>query len=122
MILRFGGSFFARDNNVANRNAFEYILGLANPPIFALGPFPGVFSKAATYAFYIIRDHVFHDGNKRTGIEAALLFLEKNGIVIPRDIDPEEIINLALSVEDGSAKIENIALWLKTIIGHEEWT
>ena len=121
MILRFGGSFFAGANNVANTNAFQYILGLAQTPIFDLDPFPDIFSKAATYIFYIIRDHVFHDGNKRTGIEAAFLFLEKNGIVIPRDINPEEIIDMALSVENGSAGIKDIASWLKSTIGHEEW-
>ena len=34
---------------------------------------------AAAYAFGIIRNHPFVDGNKRTGFLAAALFLEANG-------------------------------------------
>jgi death on curing protein len=34
---------------------------------------------AAAYAFGIIRNHPFIDGNKRTGFLAAALFLEANG-------------------------------------------
>ena len=34
---------------------------------------------AAAYVFYFNRSHVFLDGNKRTSIVSAFLFLEANG-------------------------------------------
>ena len=34
---------------------------------------------AAAYVFYLNRSHVFMDGNKRTSLVTALLFLEANG-------------------------------------------
>jgi len=38
-----------------------------------------IFSKAAALLDSIIRNHPFLDGNKRTAIGAACLFLERNG-------------------------------------------
>jgi death on curing protein len=34
---------------------------------------------AAAYAFHICQDHPFIDGNKRTALASALVFLELNG-------------------------------------------
>src|SRR2546430_6517566 len=39
-----------------------------------------LFEIAAAYAFHIILDHPYWDGNKRTGALAARQFLEINGI------------------------------------------
>lgn len=38
-----------------------------------------VFLMAAAYAFHIAEGQPFVDGNKRTGLNAALVFLELNG-------------------------------------------
>jgi death-on-curing protein len=45
-----------------------------------------VFEMAAAYAFHISQNHSFIDGNKRTALTSALVFLELNGINI---VDPE---------------------------------
>ena len=37
------------------------------------------FEMVAAYAFHIVKNHAFVDGNKRTGFAAALVFLEFNG-------------------------------------------
>jgi len=42
---------------------------------------------AAAYAYHISQNHPFVDGNKRTALASALVFLELNGISL---IDPEE--------------------------------
>jgi death on curing protein len=42
----------------------------------------GPFAKAAAYAFHIAQNQPFVDGNKRTGLAAALVFLDLNGITI----------------------------------------
>lgn len=39
------------------------------------------FDVAAAYAFHIAQAQAFLDGNKRTGMAAALAFLEKNNLV-----------------------------------------
>lgn len=45
-----------------------------------------VFDLAAAYAFSLCRNHPFIDGNKRTALATALVFLELNGI---SRLDPE---------------------------------
>lgn len=47
----------------------------------------GLFEMAAAYAFHIAQNQPFVDGNKRSGLGAALLFLKLNGIDVD---DPEE--------------------------------
>ena len=42
---------------------------------------------AAAYAFHIAENRPFLDGNQRTGLGAALVFLRINGFKVP---DPEE--------------------------------
>ena len=52
---------------------------LARPQQQATYGEPSVFDLAAAYAFGIIRNHPFADGNKRTGFLAAYAFLALNG-------------------------------------------
>ncbi len=46
-----------------------------------------IYEMAAAYAFHICQNHAFIDGNKRTALASALVFLELNGISIS---DPDE--------------------------------
>jgi len=41
-----------------------------------------LFNLAAAYAFHIAENQPSHDGNKRTGVLAAVVFLELNGIIV----------------------------------------
>lgn len=43
-----------------------------------------LFDIAAAYAFHLAQAQAFVDGNKRTGIGAALVFLEGNGVSVPQ--------------------------------------
>ena len=44
-----------------------------------------LYAMAAAYAYHLCQNHPFIDGNKRTGLAAALVFLELNGITV---LDP----------------------------------
>ncbi|MDP2350602.1 MAG: type II toxin-antitoxin system death-on-curing family toxin [Chloroflexota bacterium] len=46
----------------------------------------GIFQMAAAYAFHLAENQPFLDGNKRTALNAALVFLDINGWVV---LDPE---------------------------------
>ena len=59
-----------------------------------------LYEMAAAYAFHLCQDHPFVDGNKRTGLASALVFLELNGISID---DPEGLLYQAMmDVASGS--------------------
>ena len=59
----------------------------------------------------IIRNHVFIDGNKRTGVLATILFYNLNGLEI--EAAQEDVIALALDVAEGQIDVEGIAGILK---------
>lgn len=65
------------------------------------------FEIAAAYAYHICMNHPFVDGNKRTGLAAALVFLDYNGIEIE---DPEEILYEAImNVASGKKKKDHLS-------------
>ena len=69
----FGGSSGVRDDGL-----IDSALGSAqNACFYGQGD---LFDVAAAYAFHLSQAQAFIDGNKRTGIAAALIFLEYNGI------------------------------------------
>ena len=73
--------------------------------------YPDLFSKAAALLDSLIRNHPFIDGNKRTGVAAAGLFLVRNGYrLAASNIDLEE---LALGVAQSIITAEEVALWLR---------
>jgi len=46
-----------------------------------------LFDVAAAYVFHLAESQAFLDGNKRTGMAAALAFLRLNGATVPRATD-----------------------------------
>jgi len=111
MILRFGGIFFEADANLANRGSLEHVLVQIQFPLFGQQRFPTALEKAAAICWRIITDHVFHDGNKRTGMEACRLFLELNGYSMRID---QEIVSIALKIATGEIEFEEFVQWLKS--------
>lgn len=72
---------------------------------------PSVFDLAAACAFGIVRDHPFVDGNKRTGLLAAYVFLFLNGWELAA---PEaEAVAMTLGLAVGEADEAVFAAWLK---------
>jgi len=57
-----------------------------------------LFDIAAAYAFHLAQSQAFIDGNKRTGMAAALVFLKLNGVTVPRATEPlyKAMIDIAL--------------------------
>jgi death-on-curing protein len=58
---------------------------------------PDIASMAAAYLFHIVGDHPFVDGNKRTGMHAAIVFLGLNGIEIEVPVDEAEELILRIA-------------------------
>ncbi len=72
-----------------------------------------IFEMSAAYAFHVSQNHPFVDGNKRTALASALVFLEINGIGIsdPDDKLYESVIKLA----SGKMTKEEFALILRSL-------
>ena len=71
----------------------------------------GVFAKAAALLQSLIRNHPFIDGNKRTGIAAAGIFLWRNGFAM--DASDEDLVKFCLDVVTIPLENQAIEEWLK---------
>jgi death-on-curing protein len=66
---------------------------------------------AAAYLFHLVRNHPFVDGNKRTGLAAAIAFLGLNGLWL--DADPGELTEQVLGVARGTATKADVAVFIR---------
>jgi death-on-curing protein len=73
----FGGSSGLRD-----RWALESAVAVPTSTFDGAYLHQDLFHMAAAYAFHIAENQPFVDGNKRTGLNAALVFLDLNGWVV----------------------------------------
>lgn len=109
-IKRYGGSHGIRDMNLLSS-------AIATPHASFHGEFlhSDIYEMAAAYAFHICNNHPFIDGNKRTGLASALVFLELNGINISdlRGRLYEDMLGLA----EGKLKKDELACILKKLHG-----
>lgn len=71
-----------------------------------------MFDLAAAYAFGIINNHAFHDGNKRAGGAAATLFLRLNGVELR--VIHEELVQTLVSVAEGAVSEDALAVWFRS--------
>jgi death-on-curing protein len=115
-IQRYGGRYVAVDKNLCNRASLEYILTAIQYPIFGVQRFPRLIDKASALAWWIIEGHVFNDGNKRTGMQAAIELLELNGVMT--SFDTESVIEISLDVANGRISVEELADLISHYLEH----
>lgn len=104
LVAEFGGL-----NGLRDEGLFES--ALARPQqLFAYGK-PNLFDLAAAYAFGLVRNHPFLDGNKRIGFTTAILFLELNGHVFTASEVDATVKTLSLAARELDEA--GYAAWLK---------
>jgi death-on-curing protein len=72
---------------------------------------PSAFEMAAAYLFHMARNHPFVDGNKRTALMSALVFLGSNGVRV--EADPDELYRLVDGVAAGTVDKAEVTVFLK---------
>lgn len=81
--------------------------------------YPSLSAKAAALMHSIITRHPFLDGNKRTGLTAAIVFLAVNGVTARADQDA--LYDLTLAVASGALRdLDEIARQLALLFGIED--
>lgn len=73
--------------------------------------YPDLFTKAAALMDSLVRNHPFVDGNKRTAITAAGLFLQLNGFIL--DVEPSEMVRFTLQCAQSQLTLEEISAWFQ---------
>ena len=104
MLAEFGGSLGIRDEGLLAS-------ALARPENLSAYGKPSVFDLAASYAFGLVKNHAFIDGNKRIGFAVGALFLEVNGYRLQAAEADATVRTLALAA--GAMTEVEYAIWLK---------
>ena len=107
-IRRYGGRYGVRDLALLSSALLMPTTSFEGQLLHA-----DIYEQAAAYAFHICQNHPFIDGNKRTGLSTALVFLDLNGIDI---IDPTEVLyDLMMEVATGKKSKADIAASLRRL-------
>ncbi|MCG9052526.1 virulence RhuM family protein [Laribacter hongkongensis] len=75
---------FARERE----HAFAALLGNLEQTVFGEAAYPSVEAKAAHLLYFVIKNHPFADGNKRSGAFLFVDFLHRNGRLLRADGTP----------------------------------
>jgi death-on-curing protein len=66
---------------------------------------------AAAYAFGLVKNHPYRDGNKRIGFLAMVTFLGLNGYEL--DATDAEVVAEIVALADGSVSEESLVDWIR---------
>ena len=104
-LVRFGGADGTRDEGLL-------LSALARPEnILAYEPEADAFRLAAAYCAGVIKNHPFVDGNKRTGVLCAIVFLGLNNIAT--NFDEPMIVTMVYGLAAGDVTEDEFAAWLR---------
>lgn len=106
LIEDYGGSHGVRDES-----RLQSVVSAPAQESFGKEQYPGVHEKAAVYMRNIIGDHPFTDGNKRTGVTTAAIFLMRNNQTLAAT--PKELEDFAVEIAVKKLSIDEITGWLK---------
>lgn len=66
--------------------------------------------------FNIICNHIFQDGNKRTGLQAAIIFLLYNNYEFSSTVNDELLPDFTRAVASAQHTLETVQDWFKARI------
>ncbi len=102
-----------------NREAIEGIIGNVMQSFGGSELYPTVEEKAAHLMYFVIKNHPFVDGNKRTGAYALVWFLQKMKVLDTNRLTPTALTALTLLVAESNPadKEKVVALVVLLIAG-----
>ena len=109
-IKEHGGNFMPPSNFLHEEN-LDYLLEAVQAEMFGAPLYPTISDKAALYCYNIICNHIFTDGNKRTGLAAALIFLNLNGFDLRFEVTNFVLTDFILKVASGQSDLEECKAW-----------
>lgn len=96
-------------------DAFAAILGNLEQTVFGEPAYPSVETKAAHLLYFVIKNHPFADGNKRSGAFLFVDFLARNGRLIRNSapvVNDVGLAALALLVAESDARNKDVMIRL----------
>lgn len=108
--------FFAKEKQ---EGSLEGIFGNVCQTAFDQDVYPSIESKASHLLYFIVKNHPFTDGNKRSGAFAFIWFLQKTKYNFRDKITPEALtaITLLIAISDPKEKERMVDLVILLLIG-----
>ena len=107
LIDRYGGFHGIRDENL-----FDSALAAPFQSFGGIDFYPSIEEKAARLGYGLAANHPFHDGNKRIGAHAMLVFLYLNDIKLSYSTD--ELSDIFLSIASGDTEESELLDWINS--------
>ncbi len=118
MVLELSGGAPPVGSNIRSGQNLGFVDRIHANVLFGERLYPDMFHQAAAYMFYIIKDHIFVDGNKRTGLATGITFLEWNDVLFAH-FELSQVFDFVMSVAAGPSDprtvIPRIADWFSTL-------
>jgi death on curing protein len=105
-----GGNYMPPSNFLHEAN-LDYLLEAVQAEMFGEPLYLNITDKAAVYCYNIICNHIFTDGNKRTGLETGLIFLELNDMRLRKDLPLTELQDFIIKIASGESSLEECRTW-----------
>ncbi len=86
------------------KKSLEGILGNVFQSVFGKEVYPTLEEKAVHLLYFVVKNHPFNDGNKRTGAFCFIWFLQKAGLDFRKKITPEALTAITLLVAESKPK------------------
>lgn len=106
MVAQFGGLHGVKDMHM-----LSLAVGRPQMSVAFQDAYKSTFDKAAAMFHSIINNHPFLDGNKRTSLFSAVLFLEYNGWSV--EFKRKEAVKFTRKAHNENYTMEQISKWLK---------
>lgn len=106
VVKRTGGSHGVRDVGLVESAVYRPQVTFDGNDLYI-----GIFDKAAALLQSLLKNHPFVDGNKRTALTSAGLFLSLNGYKLINA--KKEEVEFAIRVDNQHLDIQEISKWLK---------
>ena len=114
-VAEHGGNYMPPSNFLHEEN-LDYLIEAVNTVMFDVELYPTLSDKAGLYCFSIIANHIFSDGNKRTGLLAALAFINNNGFDISEEVNDKILTAFIIKVASGQSSLEECQTWFESNI------
>ncbi len=87
-----------------NREALEGIIGNVMQSFGGKELYPSIQAKAAHLLYFVVKNHPFVDGNKRSGAYAFVWFLEKTKVLNIHKLTPTALTALTILIAESNPK------------------
>ena len=111
-----GGSPVSGKTNMSSGQNLGFVEGIRVNKMFGKEVYSSIFHQAAAYFFYILKNHPFIDGNKRTALAVAVTFLEWNGRLfdpVDDDVVVDFVLEMAMKDKEPAVLIGQAASWFR---------